>query len=239
MDYFLEIDHSIKQLIKNHQIKEAVNMIQEQLKTFVPEPYFSQWKKILVALTKELNAKQANDEFNKWYNNLTKDQLMNKLIINHQVDFNFLQLYWKKFSFDEEQAGFFSYLFNSKQISQQDKFLLFYLVVGKMNHPFTFYNEIINCHVTVGKDTAIKYQQYQKQLNDLFEQLIKKDVTIRQWCHQCLDLLIIYCFPIFPTTYLKISNEKLVNLIVNYVNDCETNQANKENVISKIMQYFH
>lgn len=239
MDYFLQIDSSIKQLINNHQIKEAINMIQEQLKTFVPEPYFSQWKKKLSSLIKELNNNQINEEFKQWYSNLSKDQLMNNLVKNYQVNFNFLQLYWKKFPFDQDQAEFFCYLFDSKQIKQPDKFLLFYLVTAKINHSFSFYNEIINCHKTVSKDTAIAYQQYQIELNELFNQVIKKDVTIKQWCHQCLDLIIIYYFPIFPTTYLKITPEQLVNLIINYVNNCQANKVDDKNIISKIMQYFH
>lgn len=239
MDYFSQIDGTIKQLINNQQIKEAINMIQEQLKAFVPEPYFSQWKKTLSSLTKQLNIKQANDEFTKWYDNLTKDELLNHLVKNHQVDFNFLQLYWKKFPFDEDQGEFFCYLFNSKQISQPDKFLLFYLVVSKINHSFIFYNEIINVHEQVSKDTVIAYQKYQNQLSKLFDEAIKKDVTIKQWCHQCLDLIIIYYFPIFPTTYLKITTEQLVDLIINYVNNCQTNNPDDQSVISKIMQYFH
>ena len=41
MDYFKQIDNTINLLVNDHQIEQAVNMIQEQLKTFVPEPYFS------------------------------------------------------------------------------------------------------------------------------------------------------------------------------------------------------
>ena len=238
MDYFKQIDNTLKLLIKETKIEEAVNMIQEQLKTFVPEPYFSSWKQLLSSLSKQLNAKQLNDELNKWYANLHEDALMSNLVKNHQVDFNFLQLYWKKFPFDENQSQFFTYLFNSNQIKQEDKFLLFYLVVNKINHSFIFYNDIINIHENVNQQTAIAYQEYQTKLNKLFNDEIKKDVTIKQWCHQCLDLMIIYYFPIFPSTYLKISDEKLVAMIINYVNNCQANQ-NDNGIISKIMQHFN
>ena len=80
MDYFKQIDNTIKLLIKDKKIEEAVNMIQEKLKTFVPEPYFSSWKQLLASLAKGLHTKQLNAELNKWYANLQEDELMNNLV---------------------------------------------------------------------------------------------------------------------------------------------------------------
>ena len=239
MDYFKQIDNIINSLVKDHQLEQAVNMIQEQLKAFVPEPYFSQWKKLLYSLNKELNAKEVDSQFKNWYANLTSDDLMSNLVKNHQVDFNFLQWYWKKFPFNKNQAQFFSYLFNSTQINQADKFLLFYLIANKTNDSLIFFNDIINVHHQVNKDMIIAYKQYQDELTNYFNEEIKKDVTIRQWCHQCLDLMVIYYFPIFPSTYLKISSTDLGKLIINYVNDCQANTLDDNSVIAKVMHYFH
>ena len=239
MDYFKQIDNTINSLVKDHQLEQAVNMIQEQLKAFVPEPYFSQWKKLLYSLNKELNAKELDSQFKNWYANLTSDDLMSNLVKNHQVDFNFLQWYWKKFPFNKNQAQFFSYLFNSTQINQADKFLLFYLIANKTNDSLIFFNDIINVHHQVNKDMIIAYKQYQDELTNYFNEEIKKDVTIRQWCHQCLDLMVIYYFPIFPSTYLKISSTYLGKLIINYVNDCQANTLDDNSVIAKVMHYFH
>ena len=239
MDYFKQINNTIELLVKDHQLEQAVNMIQEQLKTFVREPYFSSWKKLLNSLTKELNTKQLNNEFNLWYKNLTSDQLMNQLVKNHKVDFNFLQLYWKKFAFDENQHQFFNYLLNINAITQEDKFLLFYLIASKSNASYLFFNSILNLNENVNQQTIIAYKQYQDELTLFFNEQIKKDVTIRQWCHQCLDLLIIYYFPIFPSTYLKISSKELGTKIINYVNDCQANKLDDRNVIAKVMHYFN
>lgn len=239
MDYFKQINNTIQSLIKNHQLKQAVNMIQEQLKTFVPEPYFSNWKKLLYSLSKELNAKELNNQFNQWYQNLKENELINNLVKNHKVDFNFLQLYWKKFPFNENQSQFFAYLLNSNVINQEDKFLLFYLIASKTNESYLFFNELTNVHQNVNKNMVIDFEKYQHQLNDFFNEQIKKDVTIRQWCHQCLDLMVIYYFPIFPSHALNISNEKLGQLIIKYVNDCQLNKLDNSSLIAKIMHHFN
>ena len=172
MDYFKQINNTIQSLIKDHQLKQAVNMIQEQLKTFVPEPYFSNWKKLLYSLSKELNAKELNNQFNQWYQNLKEDELINNLVKNHKVDFNFLQLYWKKFPFNENQSQFFAYLLNSNVINQEDKFLLFYLIASKTNQSYLFFNELTNVHQNVNKNMVIDFEKYQHQLNDFFNETI-------------------------------------------------------------------
>ena len=116
---------------------------------------------------------------------------------------------------------------------------MFYLIANKIKSSIVFFNDIINFKQEVNKDTVIAYKQYQDELNLFFNEEIKKDVTIKQWCHQCLDLMIIYYFPIFPSTYLKISTNELGKLIINYVKDCQENKLDDTSIIAKIMHYFN
>lgn len=243
MNLYEQFDNKIKQLIEDDKKIELVHLLKDELNTsYVPEPFYSKWTNLLKKLSVELNQIKQKEEEKQYFNNLKKADLINNILKDKKINLSFLNIYLHKFKNidSEEDIEIFQLILNRRDIKQDEKFELLKFLITNSKHNYHFYNAIINKKELINDQFLKKYNEQIKEIKNIINVEINKDVTLQNLSYQLLNLINLYYFPSTMQKELKINDKNLAELIIEQINNqfyINKKQTNK--IIETILKYFN
>lgn len=243
MNLYEQFDKKIKQLIEDDKKIEVVDLLEDELKTsYVPEPFYTKWSNLLRKLSVELNQIKQQEEEKQYFNNLKKADLINNILKDKKINLSFLNIYLNKFKNidSEEDIEIFQLILNRRDIKQDEKFQLLKFLITNSKHNYQFYNAIINKKELINDQFLKKYNEQIKEIKNIINFEVNKDVTLQNLSYQLLNLINLYYFPSTMQKELKINDKNLANLIIEQINNqFYINKKQTNNIIEEILKYFN